>query len=140
MDLVNVNLYAEAYYSGVAYEDNIWIKKSSYEKLKDKFPTEISCGELDGKHNEVIGEVEVQDGLNTDEEYAKAGNRGRCDGDFLELSLEDLYYANNIDFDKEQEEINKFFHGLDQWVDVEVSVPESKVDELLKFTEKLKQK
>lgn len=43
------------------HEDNIWIKKSSYEKLMDIFPEEISCGELDGKHSEVMGEVDVQD-------------------------------------------------------------------------------
>lgn len=28
MELVNVNLFAEAYYSGITYEDNIWIKKN----------------------------------------------------------------------------------------------------------------
>lgn len=54
MELVNVNLFAEGYYSGSTYEDNIWIKKSSYEKLANVFPEEISCGELDGKHDEVI--------------------------------------------------------------------------------------
>ena len=32
MELVNVNLYAYGYYSEATYEDNIWIKKSSYEK------------------------------------------------------------------------------------------------------------
>lgn len=29
--VVNVNLYAEGYYSGATCEDNIWIKESSYE-------------------------------------------------------------------------------------------------------------
>lgn len=37
MDLVNVCLYAVGYYSTTTYEDNIWIKKSSYEKLEDIF-------------------------------------------------------------------------------------------------------
>ena len=52
MELVNVCLFAEGYYSESTYEDNIWIKKSSYEKLKDIFPTEIGCGELDGKFSD----------------------------------------------------------------------------------------
>lgn len=26
MELVNINLFAEGYYSGSTYEDNIWIK------------------------------------------------------------------------------------------------------------------
>ena len=59
MDLVRVYLYAEAYYSGAEYKDDIWIKKSSYEKLKDVFPEEISCGDLDGKFSEVMGEVSI---------------------------------------------------------------------------------
>lgn len=49
MELVNINLSAEGYYSGSTYKYNILIKKSSYEKLMDIFPEEISCGELDGK-------------------------------------------------------------------------------------------
>ena len=72
MELVNVCLFAEGYYSGSTYEDNIWIKKSSYEKLKDIFPTEIGCGELDGKFSEVMGDVEIQDDWETDVDYAQA--------------------------------------------------------------------
>lgn len=71
MELVNINLFAEGYYSESTYEDNIWIKKSSYEKLMEVFPKEISCGELDGKYSEVMGEVEVKDYSYTDEYYAK---------------------------------------------------------------------
>lgn len=37
MELVKVCVYAEAYYSEATYEDEIWIKKSSYEKLKNIF-------------------------------------------------------------------------------------------------------
>lgn len=38
MELVNINLFAEGYYSGRTYEDNIWIKKSSYEKINGYIP------------------------------------------------------------------------------------------------------
>lgn len=34
MELVNVCLFAEGYYIGSTYKDNIWIKKFSCEKLK----------------------------------------------------------------------------------------------------------
>lgn len=47
MELVKVNLYAYAYYSGVEYEENIWIKKSSYEKIKECFPTEVYIADID---------------------------------------------------------------------------------------------
>ena len=107
MELVNVNLFAEAYYSGSIYEDNIWIKKSSYEKLMSVFPEEISCGELDGKHSEVMGEVKVQDYSYTDEYYAKNSDITN-DGDYLELSLRDLYESNGLDWVEEQKEIIEY--------------------------------
>lgn len=138
MKLVNVNLYAYGYYSESEYEDNIWIKKYSYEKLKNVFPKEISCGELDGKHSEVMGDVEVQDEWETDEEYARAGI-AKCDGDFLKYSLMDLYDENNLNWNDEQKEIKEYFDKLDVWEDVTVYIPVSKKEELMEFVEKLEQ-
>lgn len=137
MDLVNVCLYAEAYYSGAEYEENIWIKKSSYEKLMDDFPEEISCGELDGKYSEVIGEVSIQDNWKTDEEYAKAGT-AKCDGDYLKDELKYLYKSNNLNWEEEQQEIEEYFNNLDVWEDITVSIPASKVGKLLSFVYKLR--
>lgn len=136
MELVNVNLFAEAYYSGITYEDNIWIKKTSYEKLMSVFPEEISCGELDGKHSEVMGEVEVQDYSYTDEYYAKNADITN-DGDYLELSLRDLYESNGLDWVEEQKEIIEYLSYLDLYEEVTVSVPHSKVEELMKFVDNL---
>lgn len=134
MELVNVNLYAEGYYSGATYEDNIWIKESSYEKLRDIFPTEISCGELDGKHSEVMGEVEIQNNWHTDEDFAKAG-RSEGDGDRLELELINLYNEHGLDWDAEQDEIDEYFDGLDIWKDVTITLPESKIPALRKYAD-----
>ena len=134
MELVNVNLYAEGYYSGATYEDNIWIKESSYEKLRDIFPTEISCGELDGKHSEVMGEVEIQNNWHTDEDFAKVG-RSEGDGDRLELELVDLYNEHGLDWDAEQDEIDEYFDGLDIWKDVTITLPESKIPALRKYAD-----
>lgn len=137
MELVNVCLFAEGYYSESTYEDNIWIKKSSYEKLKDIFPTEIGCVELDGKFSEVMGNVEIQDDWETDADYAQAGV-SKCDGDYLKWELKDLYKDNNIDWDSEQKEIKEYFNNLDVWEEVTVSIPSSKKSELMKFVETLK--
>lgn len=137
MELVNVCLFAEGYYSEATYEDNIWIKKSSYEKLRDIFPTEISCGELDGKHSDVMGEVEIQNDWHTDEEYAKAGG-AKCDGDILKFSLKDLYESNSIDWEEEQKEIKEYLDSLDLYEDVTVCIPSSKKSELMEFVETLK--
>lgn len=137
MELVNVCLYAEGCYSGAIYEDNIWIKKSSYEKLRDAFPTEIGCGELDGKYSEVIGGVEIQDDWKTDEEYAKAGI-AKHDGGYLEYELQELYEENGIDWNLEQKEIKEYFRNLDVWEEVTVRIPSSKKSELMRFVETLK--
>lgn len=136
MELVNINLFAEAYYSGRTYEDNIWIKKTSYEKLMSVFPEEISCGELDGKYSEVMGEVEVQDYSHTDEYYAKNADIAH-DGDYLEWSLRDLYESNGLDWVGEQKEINEYLSHLDLYEEITVSVPHSKVEELMKFVDNL---
>lgn len=136
MELVNINLFAEGYYSGRTYEDNIWIKKSSYEKLMDVFPEEISCGELDGKYSEVMGRVEVQDCSYTDEYYAKNADIAH-DGDYLESSLWDLYELNGLDWEEEQKEITEYLRHLDLYEEVTVSVPHSKVEELMKFVDNL---
>lgn len=136
MELVKVCVYAEAYYSEATYEDEIWIKKSSYEKLEDVFPTEVYCGELDGKYSDVMGEIEIQNDCNTDEEYAKVG-KSKYDGDYLEYSLKDLYENNNIDWEAEQKEINDYFDSLDIWEDVRVSIPSRKRKELMEFVEAL---
>lgn len=137
MELVNVNLYAEAYYSEATYEDNIWIKKSSYEKLKDNFPTEIYIGDLDGKYSEVKGDIEIQNNWHTDEEYAKSLIDHENDGDYLEISLIDLYEKNGLDWEAEQQEIKEYFDSIDVWKTVEVSIPSSKVVELWEFVETL---
>lgn len=138
MELVNVCLFAEGYYSGSTYEDNIWIKKSSYEKLKDIFPTEIGCGELNGKFSEVMGNVEIQDDWHTDEEYSKAGS-AKHDGDYLEWELKDLYRDNNLDWEAEQKEIKEYLDSLDLYEDVTVCIPASKKSEFMRFVKTLKE-
>ena len=137
MELVNINLYAVAYYSEATYEDNIWIKKSSYEKLKDNFPTEIYIGDLDGKYSEVKGNIEIQNDWHTDEEYAKSLSGHENDGNYLEESLFDLYKKNGLDWEAEQQEIKEYFDSIDVWKTVKVFIPSSKVDKLNKFVETL---
>lgn len=133
MELVNINLFAEGSYNGYhsrrEYEDNIWIKKSSYKKLINVLPEEISCGE-------VMGEVSVQDNSYTDECYAKFADASH-DGDYLEWSLRDLYESNGLDWVKEQKEINEYLSHLDLYEEITVSVPYDRVEELLAFAKLL---
>ena len=61
MDIVNLCFYAEGYYSGSTYEENITVSKEFYEKIKDKVEEmEVCVYELDGKHSTTYGNIEVQ--------------------------------------------------------------------------------
>lgn len=136
MELVKVNLYAYAYYSGVEYEENIWIKKSSYEKIKECFPTEVYIADIDGKYSETEGKVTVKESFKSDKEYAIEGKL-ECDGESLKLELESVYENNNLDYEFEQEEIAEFLNSIDVYEKVTVKIPRSKVTELKTYAEKL---
>ena len=70
MNIVKLNVYAEAYYSGATYEEDVVISKNLYEKIKtelDEYDSEnnenargVYVGELDGKHSEVEGDLSVK--------------------------------------------------------------------------------
>ena len=136
MELVKVNLYAYAYYSGVEYEENIWIKKSSYEKIKESLPTEVYVADIDGKYSETEGKVTVKESFKSDKEYAIEGKL-ECDGENLRLELESVYENNNLDYEFEQEEIAEFLNSIDVYEKVTVKIPRSKVTELKTYAEKL---
>lgn len=36
MDIVKLNVYAEAYYSGATYEEDVVISRNLYEKIKEE--------------------------------------------------------------------------------------------------------
>lgn len=136
MELVKVNLYAYAYYSGVEYEENIWIKKSSYEKIKESLPTEVYVADIDGKYSETEGKVTVKESFKSDKEYAIEGKL-ECDGESLKWELESVYENNNLDYESEQEEIAEFLNIIDVYEKVTVKIPRSKVTELKTYAEKL---
>lgn len=136
MELVKANLYAYAYYSGVEYEENIWIKKSSYEKIKESLPTEVYVADIDGKYSETEGKVTVTTEFASDKEYAIEGKL-ECDGENLRWELESVYKDNDLDYESEQEEIAEYLNGIDVYEKVTVKIPRSKVTELKTYAEKL---
>lgn len=139
MKLVNLILYAKGEYSGTIYEENRWIKSESYGEIKDDLPKEICCGELDGKHSEVYGAIEIQDEFENDEDLREAGV-GKCDGNNLRDELIDIYKNHGLNFDAEEEEIEQFLKTLDIYVELTVSIPLSKRDKLYKYVRILKKK
>ena len=138
MDLVFISVYAEAFYSEGEYYDSFWIKRSSYEKIKNDLSDELYCGELDGKHSETIGRINVCEDACTEEEYTTEAHEAEQDGYRLESYLKDLYSNVNIDFKQEQQEINKFFENIDADEKVILRVPRSKVNDLVEYADNLK--
>lgn len=132
MDLVFISMYAYSSFSEHDYHDYFWLKRSSYNKIKKNIPEEIYCEEL-----KVMGEIYVDDEPITESELA---NEIPCEqnGNCLRNYLEDLYKAVNIDFNKEQYGINKFFDDIDMYETVIVRVPKSKVKDLINYADSLK--
>lgn len=132
MDLIYINVYAYSFISGYDYYDGFWLKRSSYNKIKENIPEKIYCEEL-----EVMGEISVDEETLTESELA---NEIPCEqnGNCLKKCLEGLYEAVDIDFEKEQQEISKFFDDIDTYKTITVRVPKSKVEDLINYVDSLK--
>lgn len=137
MDIVNLCFYAEGYYSGSTYEENITVSKEFYEKIKDKVEEMKVCVyELDGKHSTTYGNIEVQSC--NEEDIIDWWEETKNDGSFFysELSWICQCYF-NLDLDKEIKEVKEYIDSLDTYVEVEVRVKKSQKDKLMDFVETL---
>lgn len=123
MNLVKINVYGEGYHSGRSYEETIFLLEEDYklldEDLQDK---EIYLGELDGKHSEVMGEIDV----NIISEYSQLNYDFEVsnDGDTLYWELNEL--TNNLS--EMIEKANKYISTIDSMTTVSFSVRKSQVE------------
>lgn len=154
--LIYLNLHAEAYYSGAEYDETVFITPDDYRKYfcKDDFDTrdeieiakerwhekEVSVGELDGKHSNVMGDVYVDlyEEPDIKEQYKKPCN----DGEFLIDEM--LYSAGITQWDERQKvkeeiqsNVQKLVKEIGVYVVVSYRIPEDKVEELNTFVENL---
>ncbi len=139
MNVVNLCFYAEGYYSGQTYEENVIISEELYEKIKDRVSEmEVYIDELDGKHSEVLGEIDIQPCNEKDipEWYTNASNDGEKFRERLYYICEDL----GLDLNSDEENVDEYIETLDYNIDVTVSIKKSDKDKLLKFVENLKNK
>ena len=122
MNLIKINVYGEGYHSGVEYNETIFLLEEDYkllsEDLQDK---EIYLGELDGKHSEVMGEIDIDliiedSQLNYDFEVSN-------DGDILYWELNEL--TNNLS--GMIEKANKYISTIDNMTTVSFNVRKSQV-------------
>lgn len=137
MNVVNLCFYADGYYSGHTYEENITISEELYEKIKDKVSEmEVYVSELDGKYGEVLGEIEAQPCEEKDipDWYTEPED----DGDTFWNNLEKLCEEEGLDLPTDVKKVKEYVKSIDYCVDVTVSVKKSNVEKLKKFADTLK--
>lgn len=144
MRLLNINCFAEAYYSGATYEENILIPADIFDSLpqevKDKIINmEIGVGELDGKHSECYAEI-TEDGIQYFEEGEAENSdmsNNRCDGERMYYKLEEIFKDNGIDLDEEIKKAEEYINTLDTYITKEYRIKKSLVGKVEEFIKSL---
>lgn len=89
-----------------------------------------------GKYSETEGKVTVNESFKSDKEYAIEGKL-EYDGEYLKWELKSIYDDYYLDYESEQEEIERYLNSIDVYEKVTVKIPRSKVAELKTYAEKL---
>ncbi len=148
MDIVKLNVYAEAYYSGATYEEDVVISKSLYEKIKtelDEYDSKnnenargVYIGELDGKHSEVEGDLSVE--IYSEDEIAGCSWDLNEDGDILYYKVKDICDEKDLDLDEDIENVKEYLKNVDSYVEIYIRTKKSNADKIKKYAESLEQK
>lgn len=148
MDIVKLNVYAEAYYSGATYEEDVVISKSLYEKIKtelDEYDSKnnenargVYVGELDGKHSEVEGDLSVE--IYSEDEIAGCSWDLNEDGDILYYKVKDICDEKDLDLDEDIENVKEYLKNVDSYVEIYIRTKKSNADKIKKYAESLEQK
>jgi len=134
MELVKISANAEGYNSGATYEEDIFITKESYEKVKDE-DLSFYVYELDGKHSECEADIETknyveEELLNVDVSCAKDDNK-------LYFILHDAFEKYGLNLDKEMDRVDDYLESLDCLMALEVTIKKSQIKLVLEFIETL---
>lgn len=132
MNLVNINVYGGGYYSGSSYEESIFLLEEDYKELgKDLDGIEVHLGELDGKHSEVYGQVEVE--IITEEMQKTYNFNKNNDGEELYDLIEELSpNSKNM-----VERAKKYIETLDSLIDITFTVKKSQVGKIREVVSEL---
>ena len=140
MNLVNLCCYGCGYYSGSEYEENIVLSEEFYNKIKGIVEDEdykVYLGELDGKHSEVTGSIEVQHFK--DNEILTAGfENNDNDGDNFYWSLKDRIGDLSNELDNDIHLVDEYIKSLDLYENITVSIKRSNKQKLFDFIQILK--
>lgn len=136
MNITNINFYAEGYYSGQTYEENLRIRTEVYEKLKDEINS-IKCyvGDLDGKHSEVEGDIEVEHYI--EEDILHCSWDLSNDGKKLYYELKRIFDKYNLNLNEELNMVGDYLSSLDTYIDITISIKKSNVEKVKAFCKNL---
>ena len=130
MNLVNLRVRAVGYYSFSRYEENRLVKSETFEKIWcNLINNKVCITDLDGKGNNCYTNIEVDNVISKDIDIQKTGSDS-CDGYHLRDVLVKVCNEHNIDFCKEEHEINRYKEGLDMYTEFVCYIPKSKKNEL----------
>ncbi|NFF75953.1 hypothetical protein [Clostridium sporogenes] len=129
MNLVKLNVYGEGDYSGQEYSETIFLLEEDYDRLEKDFNgMKISLGELDGKHSEVYGEVEVE--YISEEKQLDYRYNFYDDGERLYWELYESAYDKKMKLEEMIERANNYINNLDSLVEVKYIIRKSQVKKL----------
>lgn len=133
-------LQACGYYSGAEYQEDIVILLEDYKDgiaagyinadIDDDY--EISVGELDGKHSNVDGTVSVTF-LSKDNLMKDLGESCK-DSNYLKY---ELFNGNTSKCEELEKKFEDYYESLEHLVEVKVSIPKSKVEQLREYAKTL---
>lgn len=149
MDIVKLKVYAEAYYSGAIYEEDVVISKSLYEKIKDELwqysdenedenAKGIYLGELDGKHSEVEGYINIIQ--YSEDKVSDYSWDLKEDGDSLYYKVKDICDEKNLDLDDDIKNVQNYLKNVDSYVEIYIRTRKSNVDKIKEYAKSLEQK
>lgn len=127
MNIIRINGFAEGYYSGNTYEENIYLLEDDYENIKDCVPDVFYVGELDGKHSEVEGDITIE--MLTPEEQLKHNFEDSSYGNDVLYSID--YSSSEIKEMKER--AKKYIDALDSMVEFKAEIKKSQVESVRRF-------
>lgn len=146
MEVVKINLYAEAYYSGAEYSEDVVISRNLYEKIKgeldeydygkhDDDAREICVGELDGKHSETSGYAAIEEF--SEDEIQNANWELNNDGNCLYHTIKRICDEKNMDLDSDIKVVKEYLDNMDSMVTISVTVKKSNVDKVMALANNL---
>jgi SMC interacting uncharacterized protein involved in chromosome segregation len=132
MNITNINLYAEGYYSDSTHEENITIRTETYKKLKEEIDN-IKCyiSELDGKHSEVKAEITTEN--YTEDEIKDTNWDCTNDGDVLSWDLESIFNKHNLSLKDEIKIVEDYINSLNTYIDITIRIRKSNKEKVLAF-------